>query len=157
MIAAAPGLAAVVLVWLAASGFDLRSVVAAAFSLPAIVFLAPSATELGLSMAIEAPIVWALFAALRLHRWRSALASLFVNGLTQPLLHLALVGLAAATVRSWWTAFAVGETLVWLGEALLYLASLPDLRRSRAALAKALGVSLAANAASAAVGLLAPA
>lgn len=153
----APALAsALALAWLVRADFSRPAVAASLALLPLLVALAPSPLELALTVGIEAPIVFALAAKLGLNRWRAALVSGLANALTQPLVHLALVRLPAAGPAAWRLDVAALEIGVWLAEAGVYLVCLPDLRRARRPLIEALAISLAANAASTAVGLLLP-
>jgi hypothetical protein len=119
--------------------------------LPLIVLAAPDRTELGATMLIEAPVVYVLGVALRIDALRLLIASGFVNAVTQPLLYMALRHFASAD--HWFADFLFLEGVVWAAEALLYLACTPGLRRARQGICKALAVSLAANMASALIGL----
>lgn len=156
MSAATPLFAAAVLIWLAVTRIGRMNVAVSLCLLPVLVWFAPSRLELGLTILAEAPIVCTLFALWRLDAWRAATASCFINALTQPVLFLALIHLRTNGSGDWWRTFIAAELVVWLAEALLYLACLESLRRSPGRLAKALTVSLAANGASAVLGLLAP-
>jgi len=149
----APALSGLMLSLLAATNFRRPVLAAALLALPVIFWLAPSPTELGLTVVVEAPVVTAITAAFGLRAWRAGAFSLFVNGLTQPLLHLALTAPWATTLASWRVGVAAGETIVWLVEAALYFACLADLRRAPAGFATALLTSFAANAASTGLGL----
>lgn len=147
---------ALCLFWLARSQFSRIAVWAAIGLLPLLVLISPSRLELGVTILAEAPVVWALGGALGLDRRQALLASGFVNTITQPLLYLALRQLPNTGAPRWRLTVAGCELAVWVAEALLYLACLESLRRSRGRVVKALGISLAANAASAALGLLLP-
>lgn len=147
--------AAVALVVLTRSRFDRRLVVAALVLLPLLVLAAPSKAELLATLLIEGPVVWALARVMRLDAWRALVASGFINSVTQPLL-FAGARLAPPTAVGWKLALALAELGVWAVEALLYLACLEGLRRRPRALVRALGLSLAANGASALVGLALP-
>jgi hypothetical protein len=155
VIALTPVGAALALAALIRSRFDRRIVAAALALSPLLVLAAPSKTELLVTVAVEAPVVWGLARVMRIDAWRAVVASGFVNALTQPLL---VVGtrLAPPTALGWTLALAPAELGVWAVEALLYLACLETLRRGPRALVRALGLSLAANAASALVGLALP-
>jgi len=157
VVTAAASLAgALILFWLVRARFSRGATLAAVGLLPFLVLASASRLELGLTIAVEAPIVWALSRPLRLDRRRAALVCGLVNLITQPLLYLVLTRAPIVGVLQWRVAFAACELAVWIAEALLYLASLEDLRRARHALAKAFGLSLAANATSALIGLLLP-
>jgi hypothetical protein len=147
---------AVVLAWLARTRFSRTAVWAAIGVLPLLVLISPSRLELGVTILVEAPIVWALASALGLDRWQALLASGFVNTITQPSLYFALQHFSSPGVLRWRLTFAGCELAVWIAEALLYLACLESLRRARGRVGKALAISLAANAASAILGLLLP-
>ena len=116
--------------------------------LPLLIAIAPSSLALVLTILVEAPIIYACFG--RLDRRRAIMACCFVNAVTQPLLYLALPHLPFIGPAQWWLSFAGAEGGVWLAEALLYRACLG------CPVARALGASLAANAASAGLGLLLP-
>jgi hypothetical protein len=153
--AAAPLASALVLIWLALARPGAKALALSALLLPLLIALAPARLELGVTMLIEAPIVWLTAWAWNLDRWRAAIACGFANGLTQPLLYLYLHRLPApGSSPHWRLNLAAGELAVWFAEAILYLAFLESLRRSRGPVLKALGMSLAANAASTALGLL---
>ncbi len=156
MNAAASLAGALVLFWLVRAQFSRGATWAAIGLLPLLVLASASRLELALTIAVEAPIVWALSRRLGLGRRRAALVCGLVNLITQPLLYLVLTRAPIAGVLQWRAAFAGCELAVWIAEALLYLASLEDLRRGRHALAKAFGLSLAANATSALIGLVLP-
>ena len=156
MTAAASLAGALVLFWLVRARFSRGATWAAIALLPILVLASASRLELALTIAVEAPIVWALSRPLGLDRWRAVLVCGVVNLITQPLLFLVLTRAPITGVLQWRIAFAACELAVWIAEALLYLSSLEDLRRSRHALAKAFGLSLAANATSALIGLLLP-
>jgi hypothetical protein len=115
--------------------------------------LASDGPALALTVCVEAAIVAALSFPLRLKVLQAVLASVAVNLVTQPTLWVLMSSAMFRTPTLWWPALAVGETIVWLVEAGAYLLLLADLRRKPWALAKALALSLAANAASAALGL----
>jgi hypothetical protein len=155
VVIATPLIGLLLLAWMARSRFAPSAVWVSVALLPILTLLAPSPLELALTIALEALIVWALAVGLGLDYWRAALTCGFINTFTQPLLYLALMRLNADG-GGWRAAFIAGELLVCLVEAALYLACLEDLRRSRHAFIKALGVSLAANGASAILGLLLP-
>ena len=156
MTAAASLAGALILFWLVRARFS-RGVSGAAIGLlPFLVLASASRLELALTIAVEAPIVWALSWPLGLDRWRAALVCGLVNLITQPLIYLILTRAPIVGVLQWRLAFAGCELVVWIAEALLYLACLEDLRRARHAVAKAFALSLAANATSALIGLLLP-
>jgi hypothetical protein len=150
----APAGAGLALVVLRRTKFAPRWVAAALILLPFIVLAAPAKAELAATILIEAPVVYALSLALRTDAVRLLIASGFVNALTQPLLYLALRHFASAD--HWWANFLFLEAVVWAAEALLYLACVPGLWRMERGTSKAFAVSLAANAASALIGLAAP-
>ena len=156
MTAAASLAGALLLFWLVRARFARGAIWAAIGLLPFLVLASASRLELGLTIVVEAPIVVALCGPLAVDRSRAALVCGLVNLITQPLLYLVLIGAPIVGVQQWRVAFLGCELAVWIAEALLYLASLEDLRRSRHALAKAFGLSLAANGTSAVIGLLLP-
>ncbi len=87
---------------------------------------------------------------LRLPLARAVAASALVNVVTQPTLYFALTRLPSAGGDGWWLALALAETLVVIVEAAFYRAVV-----TRVA-ARAFVISLAANAASALLGLALP-
>ena len=101
----APG-GGLALVWLVRSGFGRPAVLASIALTPVLILLAPAPGELAVTMAVEAPIVWALFSLPRADRWRAVLTSLLVNALTQPLLYLAVLHLPTGLVL--WRAALAG-------------------------------------------------
>jgi hypothetical protein len=151
MIGLAPVGAAAGLAWLALTPRPSRTAwTLAALALVALVFAAVDRAPLAATMAIEAAVVFVLARRLGLAAGRAALASGFVNAVTQPLFLALLPRLPGAGGPDWAAPFALGEAAVILIEAALYLAVLPDLRRRPA---RALALSLAANTASALIGL----
>jgi hypothetical protein len=145
-----------ILIWLVRTDFNRASVVVSFSVLPVLIWFAASRVELGVTILVETPIVWLLSRMLQLGAWRAAAVCCFVNALTQPLLYLVMISGPVAAGAWWWPRFIGAELAVWLAEAALYLACLRRLRRSPGRLAKALGISLAANGASAVLGLLLP-
>lgn len=141
---------------LARARFSRRACWATIGLLPVLVLASASRLELATTIAVESPIVWALARPLGLDRGRAALVCGLINVITQPLLYLVLTRMLISGVLQWRAAFAGCELAVWIAEALLYLACFDDLRRARYAPAKALGLSLAANATSALIGLALP-
>jgi hypothetical protein len=151
----APLVAALALAWLALARPGARALALSAILLPVLVALAPSRLELGVTIVVEAPIVWLLAWRLGLDRWRAAVVCGFANALTQPLLFLFLrQPPSPGSTPHWALSLGAGELVVWIVEAALYLACLESLRRARSPILTALGLSLAANAASTALGLL---
>lgn len=151
-----PVVSAIALIALARTQNVRIALIAALFGLPILVFFAPSPIELALTILIEGSIVLALSEMLRINGRRAVLACCFINTLTQPLLNLGLHRVNAGTSPQWWTACIALELLVWAAEAMLYLACLQDLRRSKSDVFKAFAISLAANGTSAGLGLLLP-
>lgn len=123
-------------------------------AIPALIFMAPSPVALALTMACEAPIVLALAGPQR-RDGRAVLLSLPVNGMTQPLLYSGLTHFASGRACDWWVFLALAELAVAVVEAFLYFMCLA-VGKSRISAARSLAMSLAANAFSAAVGLLLP-
>jgi NADH:ubiquinone oxidoreductase subunit K len=151
-----PIVSAIALIALARTQNVQIALIAALFALPILVLFAPSPFELALTILIEGSIVFVLSEMLRIDGTRAVLACCFVNVLTQPLLNLGLHSLSGGTSSQWWTACVAFELLVWATEAILYLACLQDLRRSKSGVFKAFAMSLAANGTSAGLGLLLP-
>jgi hypothetical protein len=156
MTAAASLASALMLFSLVGLRFSRGAVWAAIGLLPLLVLASASRLELALTIAVETPIGWALARPLGLERGRTALVCGLANVVTQPLLYLVLTRAPITGLLQWRTSFAVCELGVWLAEALLYLACLENLRRAAHAPAKAFGLSLAANATSALLGLVLP-
>ena len=107
---------------------------------------------LGVTLAVETPIVVLWLRRLGAPPVRTALICVLVNVATQPLLYWTV----AHTVTPWAETLAGAEVVVWIVEALAYLALTPALRRTSRPLVTALAVSLVANAASVSIGLLLP-
>ena len=157
MIALAPIGGAIGLIWLSlARRLSWRAGAAAALALTVLAMLAPDAPQLAATMAIEAAVVFALAPRLRVARGRAILASGFINAITQPLLYAGLRSAPAAGGPGWQAPLALAEAVVVVVEAGLYLAALADLRGGRGGVLKSLALSLAANAASALIGLVLP-
>jgi len=154
VVIATPIAAALLLAWLVRSRFAPSAIWVSVALVPILTLLSPSPMQLSLTIALEAPIVWAIGVALSIDHWRAALVCADVNAVTQPLLFLALQRLPTAGAAQWRTSYGGSELVVWIVEAVLYLLCLEDLRRSRLALAKAAVISLAANGASALLGLV---
>jgi len=91
---------------------------------------------------------------LRVELRRAVIASAPINLATQPALYLGLRRIPAAAGEHWWVVLGLAELAVVLLEAALYLAFVT--RSQPRAVRKALAVSLAANAASAVIGLALP-
>ncbi|HEY1607331.1 MAG TPA: hypothetical protein VGF77_17210 [Allosphingosinicella sp.] len=128
--------------------------------LPFIVLAAPAKAELAATILIEAPVVYAFSLILRTDAVRLVIASGFVNALTQPLLYLALRHFGSAD--RWWANFLFLEAVVWIAEALLYhvactvactVGCTVGFWRADRRTGKLFAISLAANAASALIGL----
>jgi hypothetical protein len=133
------------------AGFGLRWVIITLTLLPFIVLAAPAKGELAATILIEAPVVYTLGLTMRIDGPRLLIASGFVNALTQPLLYMALRCFGSAD--HWCASFLLLEVMVWVTEALLYVAFIPGLRQASEGTSKAFIVSLAANATSAVIGL----
>jgi hypothetical protein len=121
--------------------------------LPVLIVYAPAPLALALTILIEIPIVFGLAAMLRLGGGQASLRSCFINTLTQPALHGAMVFQAN---MNWWSSFVVLEIGVWIIEAWLYTGTLSSLRRARKPMKYALAISFFANLASSTIGLLLP-
>jgi hypothetical protein len=156
MIALAPIGGALGLVWLACADRLSRTAwVCACLALALLVVAAADRVQLALTMVVEAAVAVWLAPPLRISPARAVITSGFVNALTQPLLFVALPLAPGAGGRLWWLPFLLAEAVVVLLEAGLYLAALPELR-ARRGVRQALALSLAANAASALIGLALP-
>jgi hypothetical protein len=118
----------------------------------ALIASAQAPYELALTIAIEAALISALTLTMKLAPLRLVVASLLLNDLTNPVLSVLLHSVGDA---HWFSGFLVGEILVFVAEALLYagLIATPFTQRS---LTQGFWLSLLANGASAAVGLLLP-
>jgi hypothetical protein len=115
--------------------------------------LATDGPALALTVGVEALVVFVMSFPLRLAWPPAVAASVAINLLTQPTLWVIMVNGSVADPGGYWATLGLGETVVWLVEAGLYLALLAELRRQPGALVKALVLSFAANAASAGVAL----
>lgn len=148
----APAAAILALVLLRRTRFAPRWIIATLVLLPFIVLAAPAKAELAATILIEAPVIYAFSLVLRLDAVRLLIASGFVNALTQPLLYFTLPHFGSAD--HWWASFLLLEAVVWVAEALLYhLACTVGLSRAERRTSKLFALSLAANAASALIGL----
>jgi hypothetical protein len=108
---------------------------------------------LALTLSVEGAVVTALSFPLRLKPLPAILASIAINFITQPVFWTVMASGAFETPQRWWPALWIGETVVWLAEAGLYLVLLADLRRGAHPVVRALALSFVANAASAGLGL----
>jgi hypothetical protein len=144
---------ALFLIVLGIARFAKPAVFAGAALIGLLTFYSPAPRETAITIVIEAPIVLFGLRTLRMGGWPVLAACGLANTLTQPLFAAMLRQTAP---EFWWRAFAAGEVGVWLLEAAIYFALLPALRERPGGAMRALLVSLAANGASAGVGLLLP-
>lgn len=144
---------ALFLIVLGLARFARPVVFAGAAVVAVLVACSPVPRETAITIVIEAPIVLYGLRSLPMTGWPVLVVCGLANTLTQALF-ATVIRLGAPEL--WWRAVVAGEAGVWLLEAAVYFVLLPALRQDPRGPLRALLVSLAANGASASVGLLLP-